>query len=463
MYHQIHVTYPTNINSNFSSTTNNYNTEAITSTSSSSLSSSTSFNHFSNIEFNYNNNNNSTCKATTSLINNINTNISDNNQLVEPGLAEKNYNYKTNMFSIQQPDEFQQEQHKSYYYHQSNHQKQQQFQLQQQQHQTQQQAYIDNNKKLNQILVANYGYNNSANTLYNAAYQQEQSYFIKQEPQLSYSSYDHSSDLVKSSPAATYCTLKKQKFNTTQEFDYQNYNYNQLDNSFGNSYNRAQFGNQLYANETVPMDYALMLNKNDEKINKAFGIAKDTNGNCFTSSNAKMEKSDVDEITAHINSRERNDSCSKASDDSDPFRNGATLRERNRMHILNDAFDDLRKIVPKTNLNNEHQRLSKIATLRLAIHYISALTRLLQSTGGCKPVDPSLLPAPPRRRRRRKFPKVNPNANDSTNAPGQNNAANVTNVTDNNINTNSNLKIKKSNNVKIEKAEVETPKAAKSN
>ena len=113
MYHQIHVTYPTNINSNFSSTTNNYNTEAITSTSSSSLSSSTSFNHFSNIEFNYNNNNNnSTCKATTSLINNINTNISDNNQLVEPGLAEKNYNYKTNMFSIQQPDEFQQEQHK---------------------------------------------------------------------------------------------------------------------------------------------------------------------------------------------------------------------------------------------------------------------------------------------------------------------------------------------------------------
>ncbi len=33
------------------------------------------------------------------------------------------------------------------------------------------------------------------------------------------------------------------------------------------------------------------------------------------------------------------------------------------MHILNDAFDELRKIVPKSNLN-EHQRLSKIATLR---------------------------------------------------------------------------------------------------
>ena len=99
------------------------------------------------------------------------------------------------------------------------------------------------------------------------------------------------------------------------------------------------------------------------------------------------------------------DSCSKHSDDSEVFRNGATIRERNRMHILNDAFDDLRKIVPKTNLN-EHQRLSKIATLRLAIHYISALTKILQSSGGCRPVDPSLLPPPQRRRRRRKIVKM---------------------------------------------------------
>ena len=99
------------------------------------------------------------------------------------------------------------------------------------------------------------------------------------------------------------------------------------------------------------------------------------------------------------------DSCSKHSDDSEIFRNGATIRERNRMHILNDAFDDLRKIVPKTNLN-EHQRLSKIATLRLAIHYISALTKILQNSGGCKPVDPSLLPPPQRRRRRRKIAKL---------------------------------------------------------
>ncbi len=87
------------------------------------------------------------------------------------------------------------------------------------------------------------------------------------------------------------------------------------------------------------------------------------------------------------------------SDESELFRNGATIRERNRMHILNDAFDELRTIVPKSNIS-EHQRLSKIATLRLAIHYIGALTNILQNNGGCQPVDPSLVPAPPRRRRR---------------------------------------------------------------
>ncbi len=90
------------------------------------------------------------------------------------------------------------------------------------------------------------------------------------------------------------------------------------------------------------------------------------------------------------------------SDESEQFRNGATLRERNRMHILNEAFDELRALVPKASLA-EHQRLSKIATLRLAIHYIGALAALLQRSGGCAPVDAALLPAAPRRRRRRKF------------------------------------------------------------
>lgn len=64
----------------------------------------------------------------------------------------------------------------------------------------------------------------------------------------------------------------------------------------------------------------------------------------------------------------------------DMVRLGATVRERNRMHMLNDAFDDLRKVVPKSNLG-EHQKLSKIATLRLAIRYISSLTKTLSDAG----------------------------------------------------------------------------------
>ena len=55
-----------------------------------------------------------------------------------------------------------------------------------------------------------------------------------------------------------------------------------------------------------------------------------------------------------------------------------TIRERNRMHALNEAFDELRRVVPKANLH-DHQRLSKIATLRLAIHYISCLTQILDA------------------------------------------------------------------------------------
>ncbi|KAL8577920.1 hypothetical protein ACOMHN_011916 [Nucella lapillus] len=74
----------------------------------------------------------------------------------------------------------------------------------------------------------------------------------------------------------------------------------------------------------------------------------------------------------------------------DPTRIGATERERTRMHMLNDAFDELRQVVPKSNLS-EHQKLSKIATLRLAIHYISALSTTLKSTGAA--IQPVKTPA----------------------------------------------------------------------
>ncbi|VDL62967.1 unnamed protein product [Nippostrongylus brasiliensis] len=54
----------------------------------------------------------------------------------------------------------------------------------------------------------------------------------------------------------------------------------------------------------------------------------------------------------------------------------ANGRERQRMHGLNDALDVLRQYVPITS---QHQKLSKIETLRLAKNYIMALQRMVQT------------------------------------------------------------------------------------
>ncbi|KAK0416863.1 hypothetical protein QR680_012723 [Steinernema hermaphroditum] len=54
----------------------------------------------------------------------------------------------------------------------------------------------------------------------------------------------------------------------------------------------------------------------------------------------------------------------------------ANCRERNRMHGLNHALDVLRQKVP---LTTQHQKLSKIETLRLARNYIDALNLMLSS------------------------------------------------------------------------------------
>lgn len=43
-------------------------------------------------------------------------------------------------------------------------------------------------------------------------------------------------------------------------------------------------------------------------------------------------------------------------------------RERSRMHDLNEALDELRKVIPYTHSNN--RKLSKIATLLLAKNHI---------------------------------------------------------------------------------------------
>lgn len=58
-------------------------------------------------------------------------------------------------------------------------------------------------------------------------------------------------------------------------------------------------------------------------------------------------------------------------------RDCATVRERNRMHKLNRGFEELRKVIPKESYDGD-EKPSKIATLRLAIHYISVLANILE-------------------------------------------------------------------------------------
>ncbi|MGH0153944.1 UNVERIFIED_CONTAM: hypothetical protein FKN15_025831 [Acipenser sinensis] len=57
-------------------------------------------------------------------------------------------------------------------------------------------------------------------------------------------------------------------------------------------------------------------------------------------------------------------------------RQKANSRERTRMHDLNSALDNLRKVVP---CYSKTQKLSKIETLRLAKNYIWALSEILRS------------------------------------------------------------------------------------
>lgn len=227
--------------------------------------------------------------------------------------------------------------------------------------------------KFNQMFISNYNNNFMCNSSNQQTYYQHQQQYQMQQH---YASYDEKQN------ADSYYSYDSKRVAQTNLYS--------LDTTKNNEAWPVK-------TETLNFNSINNNNKNDAKISKAFGIktktetaTSDNNNN-----NTKTKLADIQQQKA------KEDGFSEDSE----FRNGATLRERNRMHILNDAFDELRKIVPKSNLS-EHQRLSKIATLRLAIHYISALTKILQNSGGCKPVDPSLLPAPPKRRRRRKFAKI---------------------------------------------------------
>lgn len=95
-------------------------------------------------------------------------------------------------------------------------------------------------------------------------------------------------------------------------------------------------------------------------------------------------------MLASFEDGEEEDVCSECFRDSTRLRryphlrsnrDCATVRERNRMHKLNRAFEELRKVIPRESYDEE-EKLSKIATLRLAIHYISVLANILEQESG---------------------------------------------------------------------------------
>ncbi|GFO41983.1 pancreas transcription factor 1 subunit alpha [Plakobranchus ocellatus] len=63
-------------------------------------------------------------------------------------------------------------------------------------------------------------------------------------------------------------------------------------------------------------------------------------------------------------------------------RKAANMRERRRMKSINDAFEQLRDRIPlaATNVKGD-RRVSKVDTLRLAIRYISYLSKVVKNCG----------------------------------------------------------------------------------
>lgn len=63
----------------------------------------------------------------------------------------------------------------------------------------------------------------------------------------------------------------------------------------------------------------------------------------------------------------------------DSIRKGATNRERNRFNAMQEAFEELRKVIPKEQ-QPKIGRLSKFATLKLATAHIKMLENTLEGT-----------------------------------------------------------------------------------
>ncbi|RWS14637.1 twist-related protein-like protein [Dinothrombium tinctorium] len=110
-------------------------------------------------------------------------------------------------------------------------------------------------------------------------------------------------------------------------------------------------------------------------------------------------------------------------------RKTANARERNRMQEINEAFEELKRVVPQfpPNKGPVCEKLTKITTLRLAVNYIAALSQILKQTDSENNDNLKVDNSKDR------------NNNDNNNSSGVNcNATNVNSVTTNATNNISN-------------------------
>nr|XP_006822740.1 PREDICTED: class A basic helix-loop-helix protein 15-like [Saccoglossus kowalevskii] len=100
----------------------------------------------------------------------------------------------------------------------------------------------------------------------------------------------------------------------------------------------------------------------DSSVDRASSTASSTNGE-ISETKAPKSARKMTRRRRPVSARERNLRRLESNE-----------RERMRMHSLNDAFQNLRDVIPHVNCE---RKLSKIETLTLAKNYISALTGVI--------------------------------------------------------------------------------------
>nr|SVF01456.1 taxi A [Mesovelia furcata] len=114
-------------------------------------------------------------------------------------------------------------------------------------------------------------------------------------------------------------------------------------------------------------------NNNDPAKEKSYSL-RPRSGVTF-----RRGSDDEEEETVRLSRSPRKSSGPRTKRKSAPLskykRKNANARERSRMREINEAFDSLRRAVP-----TQDEKMTKIATLKLAMSYIAALTEALSES-----------------------------------------------------------------------------------